>query len=136
LAPIRLATQNAMRGNTRLLLAAILLCTAAIDPVQSHGRALQGQQALQLPHGFKIPNIFNTCEWQTVPCLSTSMWSHCAIINEQYAMIIQLAQCLRLILAVCACIAAARMLLPTIIPGQFVVTMRDNVTDLPHLLDR
>eukprot|EP00879_Flechtneria_rotunda_P015124 GHRR01015806.1.p1 GENE.GHRR01015806.1~~GHRR01015806.1.p1 ORF type:complete len:453 (+),score=100.59 GHRR01015806.1:758-2116(+) len=31
---------------------------------------------------------------------------------------------------------AARLLLPSIIPGQFVVTMKENVTDLPGLLDR
>lgn len=31
--------------------------------------------------------------------------------------------------------ATARMLLPSIIPGQFVVTMKENVTDLPSLLD-
>jgi hypothetical protein len=70
-------------GHTRLLLAAVLLCTAAVVPVQSHGRALQAQQALQLPYGFKIPNIFNTCELRTFSCLSTSIWSHCAIASKQ-----------------------------------------------------
>lgn len=54
-----------MRGNTRQVrvLAATLLLLVAATSVEGHGRNLQAQQALHLPHGFKIPNIFNTCEW-------------------------------------------------------------------------
>jgi hypothetical protein len=54
-----------MRGNTRQVrvLAAALLLLVAVTSVEGHGRHLQAQQALHLPHGFNIPNIFNTCEW-------------------------------------------------------------------------
>jgi hypothetical protein len=34
------------------------------------------------------------------------------------------------------CAAAARQPLPSIIPGQFVVALRHNVTDLHSLLER
>lgn len=57
--------RSAMGGNSRPtgpLLVAVLLCTVAIAAVKGHGRNLQAQQALHLPHGFNIPNIFNTCE--------------------------------------------------------------------------
>jgi hypothetical protein len=58
-----------MGGNTvaRILLAFVLLSAIALVTVEAHGRSLQAQQALQLPKGFKIPNIFNTCECQFLP---------------------------------------------------------------------
>ena len=131
-----------MRGQTGagILLAAVLLSTAAIVTVEGHGRSLQAQQALQLPKGFKIPNIFNTCEWPPALhcCGSGSLLPHVAEQSQLHIYILTSA----LPHAtphqgrfVFTCCATARTLLPSIIPGQFVVTMKENVTDLPSLLD-
>lgn len=68
------------------LLCCALLAVACARPAAAQGRSLQ---ALRLPKGFQLPNIFNT----------------------------------------------SRSLLPSIIPGQFVVTMREDIKDLPGLLD-
>ncbi|KAF8068246.1 aprE [Scenedesmus sp. PABB004] len=64
-----------------------LVVLALVAPAAARGRALQ---ALQLPDGFAVPNVFQT----------------------------------------------PRRLLPTVIPGQFVVTMREDVPNLHDLLER